>query len=72
MASMIRRTASDGSFEYWSRLGWSDVYAMKLDDAEASAQCAGWQRQFPTLDVRVVPYQQPTVERRPRTTPYYR
>jgi hypothetical protein len=72
MSLMIQRTGRGGTPEYWSRLGWSDFYAMPLDANVAEQMCEGWKAQFPHADVKVVPHQKFTAQNRPKLGNYTR
>lgn len=67
---MLRRTDPQRGVLYWSRLGWSPIYAMALDQSEAESQQAAQLIRFP--DIEVIAYQKITTELPPSNKPYTR
>lgn len=68
---MLRWVDSYGTKKFWSRLGWSEIFAMRLDEKEAAEFAA--QQAATRSDVEIVPYvQPPTRSQSRREGPYIR
>lgn len=69
---MLRRQASDGGYEYWSRLGWSPIYSMGLEEPTA-IHFAEDLKAMLGFEIEVVPFAKaPPMEKRANTIPYVR
>ena len=69
--SMIVRTRFDGITVYWSRLGWSEIYAMEFDGTSIDAALQECRQRFP--DAKAVQFEKPSLRpRSERVGPYAR